>query len=221
MANFWQRLGSYLWGVKLAEYHSDVSGTLELWLINGRNVLNTRSVNYSFDSLHRVFQNTFRLAGVQKHPPGKVLLLGFGAGSVVHILHKEYRWKCVITGVDLDPLTFRLAQEHFSMQPSTLLRFVTDDAAHFITTDTKSYDWIILDVFVNEQVPDVFTRGEFLQHALARLVPGGNLFMNLIDTHPQGKVQTENVQKFLETQPGKTSRLKPLGPNTVIRYEAP
>ena len=216
MQNLLQWIGSYLWGIKLAEYPSAVSGTLELWLINGRKVVHAPHVNYSFHSLHRVFQRAFRSAVLKKNPPQKVLVLGFGAGSVAHILHTEYGFDCSITGVDLDPVMLRLAQEEFNQTPSPRLRLFAADAVAFVATDTGTYDLIVVDVFVDELVPEAVTAPSFLAQTLQRLAPGGRFFLNLITGTRQGQQQLQGVKEILRDKPIQV--LYPVDGNAVVYF---
>lgn len=198
MQNLLRLIGSYLWGIKLAEYPSSVSGTLELWLINGRKVVHAAHVNYSFHSLHRVFQKAFRRAGLEKNPPKKVLVLGFGAGSAAHILQHEYGFDCSVTGVDLDPVMLRLAREEFGQIPSPRLRLVAADAVSFIASDTDVYDLTVVDIFVDDLVPEAVTSPLFLAQTIGRLSSGGRFFLNLITTTRQGQQQLQQVKEILK-----------------------
>ncbi len=205
-------------GVKLEEYQSSVSGPLELWLVNGRKVLNSAHANYSYDSLHRVFRKTFRALDLASAPPRKVLVLGFGAGSVASILHKEYAFDCHITGVDLDPLLFRIAAEHFGMQPSSFLQLHTADALLFMQQEKQLYDLLVLDIFVDAAVPVSVTTAPFLQNCLDTLLPGGRFLMNFIVSDTDSKQKFENVYSFLQAQKGQLRVLHPLPGNAVLCF---
>lgn len=214
MQKFLRWLGSYLWGVKLAEYPSTVSGTLELWLINGRKVVNAAHVNYSFDSLHRVFQRAFRSVELEKNPPKRVLILGFGAGSVAYILHREYRFDCHITGVDLDPVMLQLAQDEFQQTPSALLRLLASDAVAFIASDPDTYDLLVIDIFVDDLVPDTVTSANFIHQIKNRLAPGGRLFFNLLISNERGKQQVQHIENLFREE--KIRWLYPVEGNAVL-----
>lgn len=217
MRKFWRWAGSYLWGIKLGEYTSPVSGTLELCYINGRKMLNGPNVNYSFGELHRVFERAFRSTGLRHNPPGSVLILGFGAGSVAHILHKQYGFACTVTGVDLDPVMLQLAQDEFGITPSQNLHLLAADALDFVAADTGTYDMAVVDIFVDDQVPESIVSRTFIQQVLARLTPQGRLYINLMTTSPNGKRQVHTLQRMDDL--GRMQLLHPRPGNVVLYVE--
>ena len=77
------RLLSSLAPVRL-ERAQGLHGPLELTLENGRSVVNSANANQSFGSLHRVWQRCFADIDLTRHRPERILLLGYGAGSVAH-----------------------------------------------------------------------------------------------------------------------------------------
>lgn len=220
MRKFVRWIESYLFGVKLGEYHSAVSGTLELWYINGRKMVNAPNVNYSFGNLHRVFLRVFSSQWPSEYPnlhaPKKVLILGFGAGSVAHILHRHYRFDSHITGVDLDPVMLQLAQDEFGQKPSTKLRLFTADAVDFVASDTRIYDMVVIDIFVDDQVPDAIVSRPFLDHVLNRMEPGARLYINLMTHTEKFKWQQQQLRQLADR--GSVQFLHPLRGNVVFYF---
>lgn len=218
MFKFLQNIWSYILGVKLHEFKSDISGKLELWLINGKKVLNSANANYSFDSLHQVFQDAFLQVRLKLQPNADVLILGFGGGSVAHILQKEYRFDCKITGVDVDALLFEIAQMHFDMNPSDKLQFITADAHSFVLANDKKYDLIVVDIFVDNQVPKVFAERTFIEKNIELLDRNGQFFINIITSHNLGMKQFDSIMHTLHAQAGKITVLRPTDGNAVIYF---
>ena len=129
------------WGYKLISFFTDVtletamseiSGKLQVRLVNGRTVLDSRNANYSFGSLHRLFRKVFRIINIASAPPANLLLLGLGGGSVVSILRDEYRLEMPITAVDTDPEVIRIAHEQFGIGKYKRLEIVCTDASEFL-----------------------------------------------------------------------------------------
>src|SRR5262245_54275891 len=81
---------SFLIPGKIEERKSAVSGRLEVHHVNGKYLLDTASVNYSFGGLHEVFQSAFAQFNIGRRKANNALILGFGAGSVASILQNEY-----------------------------------------------------------------------------------------------------------------------------------
>ena len=196
-----------------------MSGRLELWLINGKKVLNSAHANYSFDSLHILFQKVFQDVHIVQHPPKHVLILGFGCGSVAHILQREYRFDCTITGVDLDPLMLQIAETHFGIKPSETLALFVADAQTFVAHHTHTYDWIVVDLFVDDSVPATFTENKFLAELTQLLAPNGHLLMNMITSHPEGKRQLALLEAYFSHQRGELKILAPISENTVVYFQ--
>lgn len=218
MLSFLRYIWSFILGVRLEKYESSISGPLELWLINGRKVLNSAHANYSFDSLHRVFQKSFRALDLASRPPREVLVLGFGAGSVASVLQEEYAFGCHITGVDLDPLLFRIAAEHFGIHPSSRLELHTGDAAVFMRQNRRLFDLLVADIFIDNIVPAAVTDNVFIRDCLDALLPGGYFLMNFIISDTESKQKFENVYTFLQGEPGLTKVLYPLPGNAVVCF---
>ncbi len=183
--------------MKLKEYRSPVNGRLEVWLINGKKTLEAESVNYSYASLHKVFQQAFKKSDLSKQNIRNALILGFGGGSVAKILREEMGMACNITGVDADSLLFRIAEDDFGIRPDASLNCITARAEEFIAHNREHYDLIVVDVFVNDRVPEEITEESFLKNVGGALNPGGRIYLNLIVSHGIGKAQREKVRKWL------------------------
>ncbi len=82
------RFLSHVWPVRV-QRAAGTHGTLELTWEYGRLVVNSANANQSFGSLHRVWRAALRDAGIQRKEPRTALVLGYGAGSVAHILLKR------------------------------------------------------------------------------------------------------------------------------------
>ncbi|MCU0399207.1 MAG: hypothetical protein MUC73_14035, partial [Cyclobacteriaceae bacterium] len=60
MKSLGSKLISYVSGTLVEKRSSAISGELEVWFQNGRYVLHSPDANYSYDTLHRVFQKAFK-----------------------------------------------------------------------------------------------------------------------------------------------------------------
>ncbi len=205
---------SYLYPIRLYHAASDYSGPVEVRLEYGKKVLNTLNSNYSFGSLARVFQLALR----QMPPPpplltqSEVLMLGFGAGTLVQLLRGCYHFKGKITGVDHDRALLNFARRHFpdSFEGSEL---VIEDARTFLTHNRNSFDLIFIDLFIDNEVADFATSSSFLRAVKAHLRPGGQLYHNLMIWN-RGKFRAlmDSYRKVF----GPVKVLELLGSNQVI-----
>jgi spermidine synthase len=217
--NEWIRLaGSYIWGQKLAEYTSDINGKLEVWMVNGRLMLNSANANQSYDSLHDVFKSVFEEIALDRQPVHHVLLLGLGAGSVPAIIEEELVMNSMITAVEKDPLMIILGKEYFHLDRFKHLRIIHDDALHFVEESKATFELIIIDLFIDDHVPEPFTRTGFLEHLRTLLAPEGFLLFNMIVQTPDQAEQFKRIETYFKEQNGITRILHPIPSNKVLYW---
>ena len=153
---------------------------LDLTWEYGRLVVNSENANQSFGSLHRVWRSAFKDAGVKDLQPRNALILGFGAGSAAHILVHELDLLTRITGVDDDEAMLRLASDHFPLKNKELVTLVREDAFTFATRSKDRFDLIVVDLFVDLDLPAGVEDKKFLHTLRMRLTDKGILLMNSI-----------------------------------------
>lgn len=171
------KLLSYLYPLT-KRFKSEYSGELELTVINGRKVLDTKHVNYSYGSLQRVLN--FSLDHVDFNHIDNVLVLGLGGGSVVRSLRENKNFKGTITGIDIDPVIIDIAAKEFEVVSDNATTIICADAWDFIQNDTGYYDLIIVDLFIDNVVPIKFLRNEFWRWILDRLNGNGEIIFNTL-----------------------------------------
>jgi len=189
-------LYSYILGYSISIYKSELNGTLEVWRINGRKVLNSENANYSFDSLHRIFQKSFRKSKIQHQNIDKALILGFGVGSVATILQDEMNLNCEITGIEYDPVINEIGAKYFKTERFKNTNIIQIDALKFVENCQDKFQLIAIDLFNDLEVPEQFMKVSFLRKVLQLLESNGELFFNCI---AHNKVSTERLQNFIST----------------------
>jgi len=179
-------------------FHSEINPLIEVSLINGVYQLNAGSVNYSFGPLHVAFRKYFH-----KDPPllnndSKVLLLGLGAGSIVRILREELELFCDITGVEIDKAVITAARKHFSLDKVAGLKVIISDAYEYLEQCTETYDFIAVDIYIDDKVPVQFETIGFIQHLARCLNPGGKVVFNKLQPIEADGIEEEvNAVKAL------------------------
>lgn len=171
---------SYIWPFTLKKWNSNYSGEIELILVNGKKVLNSQHANYSFDSLHRVFQYMLRYYMPCLKPEDKILLLGLGGGSVPKILRKELYISNALTAIEIDPLMIHIAREEFEIDQLENITIIQADAIDYVKHCTGRYACIVVDVFIDDKVPDTVQSFGFLKELKRMLNPGGRILINTI-----------------------------------------
>ncbi|MBW7943616.1 MAG: fused MFS/spermidine synthase, partial [Candidatus Kuenenia stuttgartiensis] len=189
---------SYVWPITLAKYKSSYSGELTIDLVNGTQTLNTKNANYSFDSLHRVFQVVLSKHLAPSSDKDKILLLGMGGGSVIQIIRKEMGLVNPILCVDIDPLMIEIAKKFFDLDSYQAIDYVVSDASTWVLQEGDSFDWIIVDLFIDNSIPDAFLTYDFWQHLDKHLRTGATLIVNTITALGNGKNEALLIAQYLQ-----------------------
>lgn len=186
---------SYIWGLRICTLHSALNGKLEVWYISGKYRLDSENANYSFGSLHKLFQKVFREINLTVRNPESLLLLGLGAGSIVSVLRKELNMTTRITGVEHDDLIIQLAREYFGIDRYTGLTIVHEDAAVFVVTNDQKFDCIVIDLFHDRDVQEKFIQRSFLDHCFRHLSENGILIFNYIAATKMQRIGFEELKR--------------------------
>lgn len=160
---------------------------LEVCWVRGRKILDGATVNYSFGGLHDVFDEAFRRIELGRRPIRSVLLLGLGAGSVVHLLRRTHGVRAPITAIEIDPVVVDLARRHFALDAWPNLEVVVGDAIAWVGATTRRFDLVVVDVFLEARVPDACSSEPFLRALAERVAPGGLVLVNLVAGRPDAR----------------------------------
>lgn len=218
--NEWLQLaGSYIWGQRLATYESAINGKLEVWMVNGKLILNSAHANQSYNSLHDVFVSVFEEIELDRQPVHHVLLLGLGAGSVPAIIEEELVMNCMITAVEKDPLMIELGKKYFDLNRFKHLRIIHDDALNYVKQCKAEFELIIIDLFIDDHVPEPFTSEDFLNTLHGLLASDGFVLFNMIVQNQQQTEQFQTVYEYFVKQDGITRILQPIPSNRVLYWQ--
>jgi ubiquinone/menaquinone biosynthesis C-methylase UbiE len=170
---------SYIWPITIRRYESNYSGQLFIRFFMGKKILDTGRTNYSFGGLQKVLKRALEL--LPFHPnTQKILILGFGGGSVLETLRSQHKSKAHITGVDIDGVMFTIARNEFEIVEKEDTRFVIADATEWIKNQPNQFDLIIIDLFIIDTLPTAATQVSFIEKVSEALLPGGQLIFNTI-----------------------------------------
>jgi spermidine synthase len=157
---------------------SPLNSILQVVLSGNKLILDAKNVNYSYGGLHRAFRQLFRKIKIENWSIESVLILGFGVGSVASILQNEYEIDCKITGVEFDPEVIKIGKEYFNLNSFRDLDLIQDDAFHFIEMNTKIFDLVVVDLYIDKDVPVRAETNEFANSIKKALRPKGLLIFN-------------------------------------------
>jgi spermidine synthase len=187
-----KQLWSHLYPQVLEEASSPYNPVLKVLLTQGRFQLLSKNAIYSYADLYDNFTKTFRAMDLNTLPIKKVLILGYGLGSIPEILEKLFRKKYHYTAVEIDSEVIRLAKKYTIPTLKSKIDLICSDAYLYIqeaTPQTQSFDLICIDLFIDESVPKPFLHIKFLESVARLLTKEGVLLFNLL-------AHTEDARKF-------------------------
>lgn len=171
-----KKILSYLWP-STQRFSSEINGTLEVTYINGKKVLDAENANYSYGLLQKILE--FGLDKVDLKSVKNLLLLGMGGGSIIKSLRENYRYTKNIVAVEIDPKVIEIAKEEFGIAQSTNQKIVQADAFEYVHNCDKRFQLIIIDLFIDTQVPTKFYEKEFCQNVAKWLDNDGFVIFNI------------------------------------------
>ncbi|MBL7003211.1 MAG: methyltransferase domain-containing protein [Gammaproteobacteria bacterium] len=112
--------------------------------------------------------------------PKNILMLGVGAGSLVHFF-KHFCPDSNITGIDLDAeLINEMHQVFLLPQAGANLQYHIADAQNWLQQHNETYDLIIVDIFNEHCMPDWVLQKPFMQHLKTSLSDNGCVAWNTL-----------------------------------------
>lgn len=164
--------------VKIWEGSGKGNTVLELLYYQGEWQLATDDALYSDGSKYRPLKLAFRHIRHRLPAVKKMLVLGAGLGSALHVLH-QMKIHPDTTLVDHDEEILRLAASTLSSLSNEVeLAFITDDAEAYIYNSKQQWNLIVVDVFTGRVVPPFVTTKGFMQQCRRCLAPNGIVVIN-------------------------------------------
>ncbi len=196
-----KKIVSHIWPLT-KRISSQINGTLEVTWINGKKVLDSQNANYSYGALEKVLN--YGLSQIEIQNVTEILVLGLGGGSVIQSLENRFKYYGKITAVEIDNAIIQIAKDEFDVKDNKRLNIINEDALQYVQSCKKHYDLIIVDIFIDQIVPESFYEEKFWRHTLQILSPGGNIIFNagilLEDTTRIDTIQTAFASEISWTQ---------------------
>ncbi len=121
------------------------------------------------------------LLGYAVNPqPKRILIIGLGGGTLANVMH-EITPSAEIINVDIDPVVVKLAKKYFNYQENNQVKTEIKDGRVFIKRallDEKKFDWIVLDAFNGDYIPEHLMTREFLMEVKSLLSDTGFITAN-------------------------------------------
>jgi spermidine synthase len=169
------RLLSYYFPItrKIPSVHS---GLLELKFVDGKMLLDSPHAIHSYGTLQKVLE--FALRHIELSNVHTVLLLGLGGGSVIKSLRGKFRYKGKIEAVEIDPLMISIADKEFGIVIDRQTRIECCEASTYVSRGAKTFDLIIVDLFIENRVSEKILSDEFWCALKDRVSPNGYIIFN-------------------------------------------
>lgn len=176
---------------------SKYNGTLEITWYNGVKHLNSKNANYSYGSLQRILK--FGLEQIDLSKLDSILILGMGGGSVISTLQNDFKYQKHITAVEIDPVIIDVAKTEFGIIDSDSLKIICEDAHRFMEGNTIKFDLIIIDLFIDLNVPNEFLETTFWKFVLTSISSKGYIVFNAAVKDAKNAI-IKNLIAYLKTK---------------------
>lgn len=213
-----KQLFSYLYPFRLKNYTSSINGTLEINLVDGKKMLDTSVSNFSYGSLQKILHTGLKKMNFDKNTK-QILLLGLGGGCVIETIREKFKSDAPIIAIEIDPKIITIAKNDFNITRFKNVQIIQADAADYIKTSTKKFDLIIVDIFIGNEVPKLFTEDDFLHGAANLLNNQGKIMFNVMRETMPADIYHHIKNEFLKIGLKVTILEKVEGSNDLIIAE--
>jgi len=129
---------------------------------SGQLRLDMGNLTQSGQVIENIWSRSFKKMLLPGFKPKKILILGFGAGSVAKVIAKKWP-QAKITGVEIDPVVIKIAKEYFDADKIPNLKIINQDAEGFINKTKTIYDLILVDCYQGYKIPLILEDTKFLE----------------------------------------------------------
>lgn len=194
-----KRLLSYIYPIKIAKSSSKRSGSLEVTLVNGKLVIDSKNTNYSYGSLQQVLKKGLLQIGENKLQSfNNILVLGVAGGSVIKTLRDDFNVTNKITGIEIDQEVINLANTYFKLNKITNIELKIMDAFKYIYTTKRTYDFVVIDIFNDSDMPKELFEKKFWNKIHNILDHNGIVVFNSIYTSKKEILRNKELSTKLD-----------------------
>lgn len=195
MMSVLKKVLSYLIPIPLESKVGQDNVSLDVYYDQGKIKLFTKTTNYSGGKLKSMFRKA--LKQINFNSEDRVLILGFGMGSVWEIIKQEKKQNPNIYGVDYEPLLEEYMNKY---SPHILLDNKTQvevtDALSFVQQSKQTYSYIIIDLFIDNKVAPVVFKDEFVFSLRNNCDENTMIILNTMEATNE---QLKEYQKYFNT----------------------
>ncbi len=187
----WRKWLSYLSDQVLELGEGDHGDELAVVLRKGKLLLQSNGAIYSWEDNYYNFRVAFERLDWAALPGDKVLLLGLGLGSVPQMTEELFGKRLDYTVVEYDEAVAGLAEDYLLYRLESSITTIVADAEAYVHQCRERFDLILVDVFVDDLIPEEFNSVDFAERLKKLLYPGGCVISNRLTYRPHDKVMAQ------------------------------
>ena len=115
----------------------------------------------------------------------KILMIGLGGGTIPFQLNKVLNGRFSLDAVEISPKMAQIAKEF--IPEKTNCQVIVGDGADYVKGPKGMYDMIILDAFIDANIPSQFLNADFVENASECLKENGILAINYLPPAGSGQ----------------------------------
>jgi len=152
---------SYFHPEVIKTFNSEFNSDVQLVNFSGQLRLDMGGLTQSGQIIEKIWSKAFKKLLPSNFKPQKILILGFGAGSVAKVIGKKWP-KAKIIGVEVDPVVIKIAKQYFGINKVPNLKIVNERAEEFVKNTKDKFDLSLIDCYQGHKIPPVFEDIKFL-----------------------------------------------------------
>lgn len=199
-------------------FNSKFNTKVQLVNFSGQLRLDMGDLTQSGQVIEKIWSKAFKKLLPNNFKPQKILILGFGAGSVSKVISKKWP-QAKMTGVEIDPVVIKIAKDYFSSNKIPNLKIVNQNAENFINglrhpelVSGSIYDLILIDCYQGYKIPQAFEQKKFLK-SLTKI--GATILINRLFWEEHKQKSLEFLKKLNKSFNTSTCRTPS---NLIIKY---
>jgi spermidine synthase len=153
--------------------------------VKGKNRFQTCQYEDVADQRLLLTYSRMSFAGLLLNPePKRILIVGLGGGVIPGVMSQLYP-QAKIDIVELDPAVVKVAKNYFHFRQGERMSVIISDARVYIKRailQHQNYDYIVLDAFNSDYIPEHLMTREFLQEVRQLMTNDGVLVANTFST---------------------------------------
>ncbi|MEM1327370.1 MAG: hypothetical protein AAGI23_15510 [Bacteroidota bacterium] len=187
---WWKRWLSYWTEIHVESAPSEYNPHLYVSIQNGRYQLSTAHAIYSYEDLYTNFYRTFEQIEL---PPSsaRVLLLGFGLGSIPLMLERKFDRQYDYTAVEIDESVLYLADKYIITHLESPVMTIAADAYAYVMQQEEQFDLICMDVFLDQKTAEQFRSTVFVEGLKKLCANNGRVLYNCFTLGDANRMQAD------------------------------